>query len=84
MTGALMPGALMPLAGEVVLAHHMIIAAIPFLVPTAVITTMVAVMAVRDRHRGEDDQDRNRAHYGEPGRTPGEPGRTPDEDQRPG
>ena len=79
-----MTGALTPLLGDVVLAHHMIIAAIPFLVPTAVITTMVAVMAVRDRRRGdqdhedqEDQEDQERARYGEQSSVPGG-------DQRPG
>ncbi|MGH3930807.1 MAG: hypothetical protein ACRDTF_12600 [Pseudonocardiaceae bacterium] len=37
-----------------VLAHHPIVAALPFVVPTLVITLMVVVMAVRDRRR--DDQ----------------------------
>jgi hypothetical protein len=32
-----------------VLAHHSIIAALPFVVPTLVITLTVVVMAVRDR-----------------------------------
>jgi hypothetical protein len=37
----------------VVLAHHSIIAALPFVVPTLVITLTVAVMAVRDRRRDD-------------------------------
>jgi hypothetical protein len=43
-----------PEAGEVVLAHHMILAAVPFLVPTLVITLTVVVMAIQDRRRGPD------------------------------
>jgi hypothetical protein len=42
-------------AGEIVLAHHAIVAALPFVVPTMVITLLVVVMAVRDRRRGDDD-----------------------------
>lgn len=42
------------LAGEVVLAHHAIIAAVPVLVPMLVITLMMVVIAVRDRRRGPD------------------------------
>jgi hypothetical protein len=40
--------------GEVVLAHHAIIEAMPFLVPMVVITLMLVVMAVLDRRRGRD------------------------------
>lgn len=39
---------------EVVLAHHAIIAAVPFLVPMLVITLMMVGLAVRDRHSGRD------------------------------
>ena len=39
---------------EVVLAHHAIIEAVPFLVPMVVITLMLVVMAVRDRYGGRD------------------------------
>ncbi|MGQ0778566.1 MAG: hypothetical protein ACT4NY_29835 [Pseudonocardiales bacterium] len=42
------------LVGDVVLAHHPIVAALPFVVPTLVITLLVVAMAVRDRRR--DDQ----------------------------
>jgi hypothetical protein len=42
------------MAGEVVLAHHAIIAAVPFLVPMLVITMMMVVIAVQDRRRGPD------------------------------
>lgn len=49
-----LPSDLELLSGEVVLAHHAIVAALPFVVPTLVITLMVVVMAVRDRRR--DDQ----------------------------
>jgi hypothetical protein len=48
-----------------VLAHHPIVAALPFLVPTLLITLMVVVMAVRDRRRGDPDP-------------PGKPGPPPD------
>lgn len=41
----------------VVLAHHSIIAALPFALPTLVITLTVVVMAVRDRHRGDEASD---------------------------
>ncbi len=40
--------------GEVVLAHHSIIAAVPFLVPMLVITLMMVVIGVRDRCGGRD------------------------------
>ncbi|HEY6425456.1 MAG TPA: hypothetical protein VIY28_19875 [Pseudonocardiaceae bacterium] len=40
-------------AAAVVLAHHMILAAVPFLVPTLVITVLVAVMAIQDRRSGK-------------------------------
>jgi len=40
--------------GEMVLAHHAIIAAVPFLVPMLVITLVMVAIAVRDRHRGPD------------------------------
>ncbi len=43
-----------PVAGEAVLAHHAIIEAVPFLVPMLVITLMMVVIAVRDRHGGRD------------------------------
>ncbi|MGH3942920.1 MAG: hypothetical protein ACRDTG_30720 [Pseudonocardiaceae bacterium] len=46
------------LADEVVLAHHPIIAALPFVVPTLVITLLVVVMAVRDRRRHDPLQDK--------------------------
>ncbi|MDQ3762014.1 MAG: hypothetical protein M3460_10055 [Actinomycetota bacterium] len=39
----------MATAGQLVLAHHALIAAIPFLVPTLLITLTVAVMALQDR-----------------------------------
>ncbi|MGH3836773.1 MAG: hypothetical protein ACRDSF_13900 [Pseudonocardiaceae bacterium] len=39
------------IAGEVVLAHHPFIAAVPVLVPMLVITLMMVVIAVRDRRR---------------------------------
>lgn len=45
------------LAGEVVLAHHPIVAALPFVVPTLVITLLVVVMAVRDRRSDDHVQD---------------------------
>ncbi|MGH3899412.1 MAG: hypothetical protein ACRDTA_14465 [Pseudonocardiaceae bacterium] len=38
----------------VVLAHHPIIAAVPFLVPMLVITLMMVVITVRDRRRDPD------------------------------
>ena len=41
----------------VVLAHHSIIAALPFALPTLVITLTVVVMALRDRHRGNEASD---------------------------
>ncbi|MGH3976405.1 MAG: hypothetical protein ACRDS9_24265 [Pseudonocardiaceae bacterium] len=42
------------MAGEVVLAHHPLIATVPLLVPMLVITVMMVVIAVRDRRRGPD------------------------------
>ncbi len=39
------------LVGTVVLAHHALVAALPFVVPTVLITLIVVVMAVRDRRR---------------------------------
>ncbi len=52
-------------SGEVVLAHQAIVAALPFLVPTLVITLMVVVMAVRDR--GDHIQDSDDAQNVAPG-----------------
>ncbi|MGH4024408.1 MAG: hypothetical protein ACRDRV_07460 [Pseudonocardiaceae bacterium] len=46
-----------PSAATVVLAHHSLIAALPFALPTLVITLTVVVMAVRDRRRGDEDSD---------------------------
>jgi hypothetical protein len=42
------------MTGEVVLAHHAIVVAVPFLVPMLVITVMMVVIAVQDRRRGPD------------------------------
>ena len=39
-----------------VLAHHSIIAALPFVLPTLVITLTVVVMAVRDRRRDDSGE----------------------------
>lgn len=52
------------LVGTLVLAHHALVAALPFVVPTLVITLVVAVMAVRDRRRGDADEDRETQHPG--------------------
>ncbi len=38
-------------AGTVVLAHHPLVAALPFVVPTVLITLIVVVMVIRDRRR---------------------------------
>jgi hypothetical protein len=35
------------------LAHHMLVAALPFFGPMLVIGAVIAVMALRDRHRGD-------------------------------
>ena len=32
------------------LAHHMLVAALPFFVPMLVVAAVIAVMALRDRH----------------------------------
>jgi cytochrome c-type biogenesis protein CcmH/NrfF len=42
----------------VVLAHHSLVAALPFVVPTLLITLMVVVMAVRDRRRDDHGEER--------------------------
>ncbi|MGH3903061.1 MAG: hypothetical protein ACRDTE_02505 [Pseudonocardiaceae bacterium] len=41
------------LATTVVLAHHPIIAAVPFVVPALVITLMMVAITVRDRRRDD-------------------------------
>ena len=42
------------MAREVMLAHHSIVAAVPFLVPMLVITVKMVVITVRDRRSGRD------------------------------
>lgn len=39
--------------GPLILAHHPIVLALPFLLPVLLVVTMVAVVAWRDRHRAE-------------------------------
>ena len=38
----------------VVLAHHPVVAAVPFFVPAVIVVVLVAVIVWRDRH-GEED-----------------------------
>lgn len=41
-------------AAELVLAHHAVLAAIPFLFPTLIITLTVLVIAIQDHRRPPD------------------------------
>ncbi|GAA2777766.1 hypothetical protein [Saccharopolyspora taberi] len=45
------------LAGELVLASHPIITAVPFFVPTFVVAAVIGVIIYRDRRRGRDEED---------------------------
>lgn len=40
--------------GEIVLAHHAILASVPFLMPTLIITGTILVMIIQDRRRPLD------------------------------
>lgn len=59
----------------VLLAHHPIALALPFVLPVLLVVGMVAVVAWRDRHRPpdgdeidrEDDRQDEPAHDGQPG-----------------
>jgi hypothetical protein len=49
--------AVQPLPGDLVLADHPILFAIPVLVPTFVVVLLVVLVVVRDRRRGEPDDE---------------------------
>ena len=44
-----------PLPGDLVLADHPLLFAVPVLVPTLVVVLLVVAVVVRDRRRGEPD-----------------------------
>ena len=44
-----------PLPGDMVLADHPLLFAVPVLVPTFVVVALVVAVVVRDRRRGESD-----------------------------
>ncbi len=48
-----------PLPGDLVLADHPLLFAVPVLIPTLVVVLLVVAVVVRDRRRGDDDADRD-------------------------
>ena len=43
------------MTGEVVLAHHPLITALPFVVPAVIVVALIVGIIVRDRREGGDD-----------------------------
>lgn len=46
----------MTAAGEMVLAHHPIVTALPFVVPAFIVVGLIGAIVWRDRHTPDDEQ----------------------------
>jgi hypothetical protein len=44
----------MTAAGDLVLAHHPLLVAVPFFVPAVIVSAVVGLVVWRDRHASED------------------------------